>query len=151
METPLINTEKFAKIVEDLLVLNQQYNHVFQESEFSKYCVSVLRKNFYDYIHTDKYTAICKVHIKQESHIAVCLDETHYVSNFALFKGQVAVLLRILPYLGYIVHRFDKRTIWTYDRKIDRIAYLKSNFVGVAINDSRKYEEENKSEFGINY
>lgn len=112
METPLINTEKFAKIVEDLLVLNQQYNHVFQESEFSKYCVSVLRKNFYDYIHTDKYTAICKVHIKQESHIAVCLDETHYVSNFALFKGQVAVLLRILPYLGYIVHRFDKVIIF---------------------------------------
>ena len=63
MEMPSIDSSKFNDIIEDLLLVNQKYNNVFVESEFSQYCTKVLNKHFYDFIKTDQYTAISKVKI----------------------------------------------------------------------------------------
>jgi hypothetical protein len=108
MEMPSIDTAKFNGIIEGLLFVNQRHNRIFVDTQFSEYCVGVLRKHYFDYMHLDAYTAIAKVHIKQENHVGLCLDESHFVSNFKLHKGEVAVLLRIFPYLNYTVHIFDK-------------------------------------------
>ena len=90
------------------MLVNQRHNDIFVTSAFSEWCAQVLRYHYYDYIHLDAYTAIAKVHIKQENHVGLCMNESHYVSNFALYKGEVRVLLRIFPYLNYTVHIFDK-------------------------------------------
>jgi len=72
MEMPAINIAKFNGIIEGLLLCNQRYNSIFPESNFSEYITKILRNNFFDYIHLDAFTAVCKVHIKQENHVAIC-------------------------------------------------------------------------------
>ena len=48
--------------------------------------------------------------------------------------------MRILPYLNYTVHIFENRVMMHFEYKREKVAYLKANFVGPEINESRKKE-----------
>ena len=89
MEMPNIDTSKFNPIIEELLLRNKSSNVIFKKTPFSEYVIENLRKNFYDYINPYEATAITKVQIVQNNHVGLCLDESHFVSNFTKYKGEV--------------------------------------------------------------
>lgn len=143
MEAPYVRSAKFDALLPYFVGLNQTEFDLFKPSEFSNTVVSLLKKFYYDYIKPEGLAELFKVHILQNKHAIVCLDDSHFVSSSDIIKGRVELAIRLLKNLNFEIHIISKKDYGFGEKRSARLNYLKKSLFGVEINEKRKTDVEN--------
>ena len=142
MEAPYVKTSKFDHLMDYFVGINQTEFNLFKPSDFSSTILSLLKKYYYDYLKPNGLAELFKVHLLQNKHAIICLDDSHFVSSSTIIKGRVELAIRLLKHLHFEAHIVSKKDYGFEEKRSARLNYLKKTLIGVEINEKRKTDVE---------
>ena len=142
MEAPYVRSGGFDRIMPLLTTLNQAEFKLFAPSKFSETVTALLKKFYYDFLRVGEVAELFPVHLLQNTHVVLCLNESHFLGGSGIPKGRVQLAVRILQGLKYTVHFISKRKYRTDEKRSSRLQYLRENLQGIEINEKRRVEVE---------
>ena len=139
-----INTEKFDPVMNSLVEVNQRFNETFAQSEFSEQVIQLMNKYYYDYMKKYEVAQIFHVHAIQETHVVLCVDESHCIGNTYLYNGMCSLSIKLLESLKYNVHVIQKKKFESLDKRNKRMEYIRDETKGMSINEKRMFEDHTR-------